>query len=63
MARLFHDGKKNVAISRTKVKRFVDAFVLASCKIIIDNKSSRFTLAAEMSEMVSRMCCVDLQNH
>ena len=49
-------------MDRTKVKRFVLTCVLAACKVFFDDGSVRFTSGAEMSEMVSRMCCVDFQN-
>ena len=61
-AKLFHARKKNFAISRTKVKRFVHAFVLAACEIFSTCQSRRFNLGAEMSEVVSSMCGVDFQD-
>ena len=61
-AKLFHARKKDFAISRTKVKRFVHAFVLAACEVISTGQSSRVTFGSKMSEMVSRMSCVDFQN-
>lgn len=61
-AKLFHARKKNLAISRTKVKRFVHAFVLATCEIFSLGQSSRVTLGSKMSEMVCSMRGVDFQN-
>lgn len=61
-AKLFHARKKNFAIARTKVKRFVHAFVLATCEIFSAGQSSRITFGSKMSEMVSSMRGVDFQN-
>jgi hypothetical protein len=61
-AKLFHARKKNFAISRTKVKRFVHAFVLAACENFIAEQLSSVILGSKVSEMMSRMGCVDFQN-
>lgn len=61
-AKLFHARKKKFAISRTKVKRFVHAFVLATREIFSAGQSIRVPLGSKMSEMVSRMSCVNLKN-
>ncbi len=59
---IIHARKQNFAISRTKVKRFVHAFVLAAYKIFSPAKSSRFTFGSKMSEMVSSLSCVDFES-
>jgi hypothetical protein len=60
-AKLFHARKKNFAISRMKVKRFVHAFVLAACKNSSAEQSRRVILGSKVSKMVSSMSCVDFQ--
>ncbi len=61
-AKLFHARKKNFAISRTKVKRFIHAFVLAAYEIFSGDQLSKLIVCSKMSEMVGSMRGVDFEN-